>query len=108
MSAGTTHNNLLADSFPDAPTGSEIDFVAHSAALGANALKVADIAGLEAAVSDARGSDRTTVIVIETDPQTGTDAGGAWWNVPIAAVSSDPRVHDAHKKWRQVTEEDPP
>lgn len=106
--AGTTHNNLLADSFPDAPTGSEIDFVAHSAALGANALKVADIAGLEAAVSDARGSDRTTVIVIETDPQTGTDAGGAWWNVPIAAVSSDPRVHDAHKKWRQATEDDPP
>ena len=104
--AGTTHNNLLADSFPGAPAASEVDFVAHAAALGANALKVADLAALEAAVRDARGSDRTTVIVIETDPQKGTDAGGAWWNVPIAEVSSDRRVREAHEKWRQAARDD--
>ena len=106
--AGTTHNNLLADSFPEAPNGSEIDFVAHAAALGANAHKVADIAALEVAVRDARGCDRTTVIVIETDPQQGTEAGGAWWNVPIAEVSGDPRVREAYEKWRQATEDDEP
>jgi 3D-(3,5/4)-trihydroxycyclohexane-1,2-dione acylhydrolase (decyclizing) len=106
--AGTTHNNLLADSFPAAPNGSEIDFVAHAAALGAHAHKVADIAALEVAVRDARGCDRTTVIVIETDPQQGTEAGGAWWNVPIAEVSGDPRVREAYEKWRQATEDDEP
>jgi 3D-(3,5/4)-trihydroxycyclohexane-1,2-dione acylhydrolase (decyclizing) len=104
--AGTTHNNLLSDSFPSAPAGSEIDFVAHAAALGANARKATDIGALEAAVRDARTADRTTVIVIETDPQKGPDAGGAWWNVPIAEVSSDRRVRDAHEKWRQATEDD--
>ena len=106
--AGTTHNNLLTDSFPDAPGGSAIDFVGHARALGADALKVPDIGALEAAVRDARASDRTTVIVIETDPQTATDAGGAWWNVPIAAVSADPRVREAHDKWRRATEDDEP
>jgi 3D-(3,5/4)-trihydroxycyclohexane-1,2-dione acylhydrolase (decyclizing) len=105
--AGTTHNNLLEDSFPGAPAASEIDFVAHAAALGAHALKVGDIAALEAAVRDARGSDRTTVIVIETDPQKGTEAGGAWWNVPIAEVSGDRRVREAHEKWQAARDDEP-
>ena len=58
--------------------------------------------------ADGTGSSSAAAGADSTAGATGTDAGGAWWNVPIAAVSSDPRVHDAHKKWRQVTEEDPP
>jgi TPP-dependent trihydroxycyclohexane-1,2-dione (THcHDO) dehydratase len=44
--------------------------------------------------------------VIETDPESGTEAGGAWWNVPIAEVSTDPRVQAARKAWRQATGEE--
>ncbi|MEX2149156.1 MAG: 3D-(3,5/4)-trihydroxycyclohexane-1,2-dione acylhydrolase (decyclizing) [Steroidobacteraceae bacterium] len=103
--AGTTHNNLLADSFPDAPEGSGVDFVAHARSLGAIAEKAGDISALEAAVKRACDSARTTVIVIETDPQSGTTAGGAWWNVPVAEVSDDPRVRAAHAAWRQAVDD---
>jgi 3D-(3,5/4)-trihydroxycyclohexane-1,2-dione acylhydrolase (decyclizing) len=103
--AGATHNNLLADSFPAAPDGSRIDFVAHARALGAVAEKAEDVAALEAAVGRARDSGRTTVIVIETDPESGTAAGGAWWNVPVAEVSADPRVREAHAAWRRAVDD---
>ena len=97
--AGEPHNNLWKDSFPaEAP----VDFVAHARALGAEALRADDIAALEAAVATARGVARTTVIVIETDPQSGTAAGGAWWNVPVAEVSADSRVRAAHEAWRRA------
>jgi 3D-(3,5/4)-trihydroxycyclohexane-1,2-dione acylhydrolase (decyclizing) len=101
--AGEEHNNLWKDSFPvEAP----VDFVAHARALGAEALRADGIAALEAAVARARGAARTTVIVIETDPQSGTAAGGAWWNVPVAEVSDDARVRAAHEAWRRAAEGD--
>ncbi|HEU4517865.1 MAG TPA: 3D-(3,5/4)-trihydroxycyclohexane-1,2-dione acylhydrolase (decyclizing) [Steroidobacteraceae bacterium] len=101
--AGEEHNNLWKDSFP---AESPVDFVAHARALGAEALHADDIPALEAAVAKARGAARTTVIVIETDPQSGTAAGGAWWNVPVAEVSGDPRVRAAHEAWRRAVEDD--
>jgi 3D-(3,5/4)-trihydroxycyclohexane-1,2-dione acylhydrolase (decyclizing) len=101
--AGTEHNNLLKDSFA---SDARVDFVAHARALGADALKVADVAALEAAVAGAKGAKRTTVIVIETDPQSGTGAGGAWWNVPVAEVSPDARVREAHAAWRRAVGKD--
>ena len=67
---------------------------------------VPDVAALEAAVAKARSATRTTVIVIETDPQGGTAAGGAWWNVPVAEVSADARVRAAREDWRRAVDED--
>ncbi len=100
--AGEAHNNLWKDSFPaDAP----IDFVAHARSLGADAEKIADVAALEAAVARAKAAKRTTVLVIDTDPQSGTAAGGAWWNVPVAEVSEDARVRAAHDAWRRALDE---
>lgn len=100
--AGETHNNLLQDSFR---TEARVDFVAHARALGADAAKVEDLAQLEAAVGKARGARRTIVIVIETDPESGTSAGGAWWNVPVAEVSDDARVRTAHEAWRRAVDD---
>ena len=54
----------------------------------------------------ARNATRTTVIVIETDPQSSTAAGGAWWNVPVAEVSEDARVRAAHEAWRRAADDD--
>jgi 3D-(3,5/4)-trihydroxycyclohexane-1,2-dione acylhydrolase (decyclizing) len=100
--AGAAHNNLWKDSFP---AEAEIDFVAHGRALGADARHANGIAELEAAVAAAKGISRTTVIVIETDPEKGTTAGGAWWNVPVAEVSDDARVRAAHEAWRRAADE---
>ncbi|MGH8203168.1 MAG: 3D-(3,5/4)-trihydroxycyclohexane-1,2-dione acylhydrolase (decyclizing) [Steroidobacteraceae bacterium] len=100
--AGEAHNNLLKDSFPAA---ARVDFVAHARALGADARKIEDLAALEHAVAKARSAMRTTVLVIETDPESGTAAGGAWWNVPVAEVSSDARVREAREAWRRAVDE---
>jgi 3D-(3,5/4)-trihydroxycyclohexane-1,2-dione acylhydrolase (decyclizing) len=83
---GAAFNTLWEDSPHTAP--SDIDFVAHAASLGAIAEKAESIAALEQALQRARRSERTHVIVIDTDPAIATTAGGAWWDVAIPEVSS--------------------
>ncbi len=89
---GESFNNLWGNSFARPP---EVDFVAHAKSLGATAEKAAGIADLEAALKRARKSRGTCVIVIETDPAISTPEGGAWWDVPVPAVSDRPAVKKA-------------
>ena len=42
------------------------------------------------------------MIVIETDPAVSTAEGGAWWDVPVAEVSSRGRVKEARKAYEQA------
>jgi len=94
---GANFNNLLKDSrheiLPD------IDFAAHAASMGAIAEKVPSIAGLENALQKAKTNDRTTVLVIDTDPLVSTDAGGHWWDVAVPEVSARPQVNAARKAY---------
>ena len=90
---GVPFNNLFADARHE--TLPDIDFAAHAASLGARSEKVADIAGLEAAIGRALAADRSYVIVIETDPAIGTEAGGAWWDVAVPQVSERAEVRAA-------------
>ena len=86
MATGSaSFNNLLKDSRH--VTMPDIDFAAHAASLGAIAEKVASIADLESALARARGNERTTVLVIDTDPLVSTAEGGAWWDVAVPEVS---------------------
>jgi len=92
---GAPFNNLLAD--VDARANDAwVDFAAHAQSLGARAERVASLAELEAALQRARASDRTYVVIIETDPAVTTQAGGAWWDVAVPEVSARPQVQDAH------------
>jgi 3D-(3,5/4)-trihydroxycyclohexane-1,2-dione acylhydrolase (decyclizing) len=86
---GAAFNNQLDERSP------RIDFAAHAASLGARSEKVQGIAGLEAALGRAKASDRTYVVVIETDPAASTEAGGAWWDVAVPEVSERPEVRAA-------------
>jgi 3D-(3,5/4)-trihydroxycyclohexane-1,2-dione acylhydrolase (decyclizing) len=70
----------------------KIDFAAHAASLGAIAEQVSSIVELDDALGRAKLSDRTHVIVIQTDPLAVTEAGGAWWDVAIPEVSLRPEV----------------
>ena len=63
--------------------------------LGAAAEKVDGIAALEAALARARDAERTTVIVIDTDPAAATEAGGHWWDVAVPEVSERAEVRAA-------------
>ncbi|TGT73601.1 MULTISPECIES: 3D-(3,5/4)-trihydroxycyclohexane-1,2-dione acylhydrolase (decyclizing) [unclassified Mesorhizobium] len=94
---GANFNNLLKDArhevLPD------VDFAAHAASMGANAEKVASIAELETALAKAKKNDKTTVLVIDTDPLVSTEAGGHWWDVAVPEVSSRPQVNAARKAY---------
>lgn len=96
---GANFNNLLKDSkhevLPD------IDFAAHARSLGAISEKVASIAELETALARAKDNDRTTVIVIDTDPLISTEEGGTWWDVAVPEVSQRSQVTAARKEYEQ-------
>ena len=94
---GESFNNLLKDTRHVALP--EIDFAAHAASLGAHAEKVTSLAELEASVARARSADRTSVIVIETDPMIATEAGGTWWDVVVPEVSERDEVREARKNY---------
>ena len=93
---GAPFNNMLADSGQE---NHAVDFAAHAAALGALSEKVPDIGGLSAALERARAAERTYVIVIETDPQAATNAGGAWWDVAVPEVSARDSVRAARVEY---------
>jgi 3D-(3,5/4)-trihydroxycyclohexane-1,2-dione acylhydrolase (decyclizing) len=86
---GAPFNNLF-------PAGSGIDFAAHAASLGARSRRVASLVELPAALAETRAADRTSVVVIATDPAAATRAGGAWWDVAIPEISSRPEAVAAH------------
>jgi 3D-(3,5/4)-trihydroxycyclohexane-1,2-dione acylhydrolase (decyclizing) len=88
-------NNLFGERSVDA----RVDFVAHARSLGALAIKVAGCAEMESALAHARKSDRTSVIVIETDPRSSTAAGGHWWDVAVPEVSARPEVRSARQRY---------
>ena len=99
---GAGFNNLLDDSYHVNP--SHIDFVAHAGAMGAKAVKVADIAALESELRAAKGSDIPVVIVIDTDPWPSTEAGGAWWDVAVPQVSTRAEVQQKHQEYAKNTQ----
>jgi 3D-(3,5/4)-trihydroxycyclohexane-1,2-dione acylhydrolase (decyclizing) len=76
-----------------------IDFAAHARSLGASSVLVADLAELERAMREARAAERTTVIVIETDPHLSTTAGGHWWDVPVPEVSERAEIKLARERY---------
>ena len=101
---GEGFNNLIADSLQAGPGAPVVDFAAHARSLGALAEHVGSIRELESALSRARASDRTSVVVIDTDPLRSTAAGGCWWEVGVPEVSASEKVraaraaHDDAKK----------
>jgi 3D-(3,5/4)-trihydroxycyclohexane-1,2-dione acylhydrolase (decyclizing) len=89
-SGSESFNNLFAHTRHAALPN--IDFAAHAASLGAIAEKVSDLTALESALAAARTATRTSVIVIDTDPEASTGAGGHWWDVAVPEVSERKEV----------------
>ncbi|CAI9119308.1 3D-(3,5/4)-trihydroxycyclohexane-1,2-dione acylhydrolase (decyclizing) [Brytella acorum] len=97
---GAPFNNLWQDCkqeiFP------EIDFVQIARGLGARAEKVATVEELTKAVTRARSADRTSVILIDTDPKPTTEDGGAWWDVAVPEVSTREPVREARSTYERL------
>jgi len=81
-----------------------VDYCSNAASLGALAVRARTIEDLTNALEKARAADRTSVIVIETDPKERVPDYDSWWDVPIAEVSemeSVGKARDAYDKARQ-------
>ncbi len=78
-----------------------VDLAANAASLGADVAAVRTVGELHAAVQKARGSARTTVIHIETDPLVPAPDSPAWWDVPVAEVSTLDSTRQARLAYEQ-------
>ncbi|AJD44506.1 3,5/4-trihydroxycyclohexane-1,2-dione hydrolase 2 (plasmid) [Rhizobium gallicum bv. gallicum R602sp] len=90
---GAEFNNMYKDC--NIETQPEIDFVAHATSMGAYAVKAADIAQLETEIVSARSRDVPTVVVIDTEAETGAGIGGAWWDVAVPEVGTTEKLKEA-------------
>jgi 3D-(3,5/4)-trihydroxycyclohexane-1,2-dione acylhydrolase (decyclizing) len=65
-----------------------VDLAANAASLGADVLLAMTIKEFTEALTQARASDRTTVIYIETDPLAPVPSSQSWWDVPVSEVAA--------------------
>ena len=76
-----------------------IDYVANARSLGAHALQANTLGELKEALEKAKALDRTTVIVVETDPAVGVPGYESWWDVAVAEVSEMESVREARARY---------
>jgi 3D-(3,5/4)-trihydroxycyclohexane-1,2-dione acylhydrolase (decyclizing) len=73
-----------------------VDLATNAESLGAVVIRTKDIKSFKKALADAKKNDRTTVIYIETDREERVH-GYAWWEVPVAEVSTISSVKDSYQ-----------
>ena len=71
------------------------DIAASARSLGADVLVADGVEQFRAAFATARASQRATVIVVETDVDGPNPPSSAWWDVPVAQVSTLASTQDA-------------
>ncbi len=91
-------NNLLKDArIKNREEPLHVDFAAHAKAMGAEARHCESLADLEAAMEWAQTTDRTTVLVIESDAHAWTD-GGADWYVGVPEINERESIREARAR----------
>jgi 3D-(3,5/4)-trihydroxycyclohexane-1,2-dione acylhydrolase (decyclizing) len=80
----------------------KVDFAANARSLGAHALKAGTLDELKQALEQAKTLDRTTVIVVETDPSVGVPGYESWWDVAVAEVSELESVREARARYEEA------
>ncbi len=79
-----------------------VDYVANARSLGAHAFKAETLVELKEALEKAKTLDRTTVIVVETDPAVGVPGYESWWDVAVAEVSGMDGVREARARYDEA------
>ena len=77
----------------------QLDFVANAASLGARAVRARTREEVAQALSEARKSEHTSVVVVETDINQRVGGYESWWDVPIAEVSELEPVQAARQAY---------
>ena len=79
-----------------------VDFAGNAASLGARAIRATTHDDLERALAEARGHERTTVIVVEVDKEVRVPGYESWWDVPVAEVSEVEAVRRARAQYEKA------
>ncbi len=77
-----------------------VDLAANAASMGADVIKTKTREELEEALVQARKNKNTTVVYIETDREQRV-GGYAWWEVPVAEVSTHASVKAAYENLKR-------
>ena len=99
---GTTYftRNAATRSLDGAPPA--IDLAANAASMGAKVLTPSGIEEFRAAYAQAVANDVTTLIHIRTDLTGPNPPGSAWWDVPVAEVSTLASTQRAREEYLEA------
>jgi 3D-(3,5/4)-trihydroxycyclohexane-1,2-dione acylhydrolase (decyclizing) len=78
-----------------------VDLAKNAESLGAIVIRATDRTSLEAALAQSKTNTRTTVIYIETSLYRTVKGYHAWWEVPVAEVSTSPTVQKAFETYQE-------
>lgn len=78
-----------------------VDLAKNAESLGAIVFKATDATSLEAALKKAKEQTRLTVVYIETHLHRTVKGYHAWWEVPVAEVSSSESVKKAFETYKE-------
>ncbi|WP_354003048.1 thiamine pyrophosphate-dependent enzyme [Microbacterium elymi] len=79
--------------------GLPVDYAANLRSLGVEVFEADSTASFRDAVRRALAADETAAIYVRTDPLAPSAPGGAWWDVPVAEVSSLPSTQRARAQY---------
>jgi 3D-(3,5/4)-trihydroxycyclohexane-1,2-dione acylhydrolase (decyclizing) len=99
---GTDYRSRGADSGQLDGAQLRVDFAANAASLGAHVIRATTRDDLQRALEEARGEERTTVIVIEVDKEMRVPGYESWWDVPVAEVSEMDSVRRARESYDEA------
>jgi 3D-(3,5/4)-trihydroxycyclohexane-1,2-dione acylhydrolase (decyclizing) len=77
-----------------------VDLAANAQSLGADVLRAGTVEEFRTALRKAREATRTTVVHVETDPLVPAPGSDAWWDVPVAEVSTVDTTRDARERYQ--------
>lgn len=104
---GTRYRYRTGDGEPGGTGGFDgeplpVDLAANARSMGAHVVACTTVAELEQALQTSREvRDRPVVLTIETDPALSVPGYDAWWDVPVAEVSTMPAVGEARQNYEQ-------
>lgn len=84
----------------------QVDFAANAKSMGAQAIRAVTRDDLQSALEEARGMDRTTVIVVEVDKEMRVPGYESWWDVPVAEVSESESVRSAREQYEEASKKE--
>jgi 3D-(3,5/4)-trihydroxycyclohexane-1,2-dione acylhydrolase (decyclizing) len=81
-----------------------VDLAANAASLGADVLRAVTVTDLHQALEQARASERTTVIYVQSDPLAPVPSSESWWDVPVSEVSALESTQQARAAYEAAKE----